>query len=556
MPKPVPPASTIDELIESPQLQIIVSGSDLRQQVFSTITLFAEAIRCVEFITMLKWHIGELCSRLQDRSMKDSLWLDILSVGVAKNPSKPANPNLALEKSSKIRSLLNALQRIDLCLSTARVLPTGIALRDSDGRRTHLAHSHLNSFYDAAALAQHVVLYICVFAFSRDDEIDFTAYLRQKETVFNYLLAKLDSADSEPCCTCIYALHSGVQKGLFTTMAPTIIVKVSEAIVKRLKKFLAESDRFEYITKEYDQINSSVEENFTLFSTCLSEVTGHEDVANLDLPVEYYFKDNEDLRKAYVLYSDSKKRQDVGKGKYDDYQRDLSFQFLSLRGLFLLITSATSIHFKFEEMLVRSSLENYRKIDYFESLKLEDFKLFQVLHDLPWSQLCDLYNLESELFGDSSILLLSAIIARFSDKLQEEFGCHLLPLVSRRLLQKDGLLSLLENRILSIFQYTVLRGCTQRIKRLYEGWNHSDDPKKPPNWLSQILLLGQKAAQLVVVEDHRAINKHIVYTDGTWSTKAFFPIYQVSNIMKSFFVRSSALVAGVEEVLIHNLCER
>ena len=71
MPKPAPPALTIDELVASPQVQIIVRGEDLRQQVFSTITLFAEAIRCVEFITMLKWHISELCSRVQDRSMKD-----------------------------------------------------------------------------------------------------------------------------------------------------------------------------------------------------------------------------------------------------------------------------------------------------------------------------------------------------------------------------------------------------------------------------------------------------------------------------------------------------
>lgn len=549
MSKPTPPASTIDELVTSVQLQTILSGDDLRLQIFSTISLFNEALRCDEFISILKWHVGELCTRTRDRSVKDSLWLDILSVGVSKSKSS---------KSPHMLMLLDAMQRIDVCISTRRVLPTGIALRDSVGRRTHLAHSHLESFYGAAALAEHVILYTCAFAFSeKEDGTEYTAYLRQTDSVLEYLLEKLDSCGAERCCVCVYALHCGIKNGIFLKMVRPMFMGIAQAIVKRLKIFLADVERYDSIKKEYDGINSLVQENFDVYSACLCEVTGHEDEEDLDLPVECYFKDNEILKKTYIIYSDSQKQKDVIRNKYEDYQRYMSFQFLSLRSLFLLMTSVVSFNFNINGLLENSSLEAYRRIDRFNQLKISDVELVRVLIELPWTDLCDLYTLESEVFGDSALLVLCATVLYLSSAVQEILCNLLLPLVSRRLVQNFHSITALENRILCIFQFFVLRGCSQRVKNMYKAWNHEYDTKKPPNWISQILILGSNIVKFST-DDYRAVNRHISFMNGVWEPKGFYPHYQVSNMIKIFLTRASGLIASStdENFTIDDLSKR
>jgi hypothetical protein len=154
---------------------------------------------------------------------------------------------------------------------------------------------------------------------------------------------------------------------------------------------------------------------------------------------------------------------------------------------------------------------------------------------------------------------LCSFVSRISEQLQETIGQHFIPLVSSRLLSNTILqrsASEADNSILSLYQFSAVKGCSKKIRELVRSWNHFEYSIECPIWISQVIYMSKEWKE--TMNDPITTASHAAFIDGKWLYTSTFKHQRVAHILKQYALAASASEVSSQNNTgsIYELCNR
>ena len=468
----------VDTLFQSEVYHRMINDrTSLIDQVTASIDFFNKAIKNTDFLRLLTTNILEIfCSLYANSSYQYPLWLDVIAV--------------CCHQLNK--DICETASRLTECFVNARVLATGLALRDSSGKRAHLNHQQVKHVRDVALYTQKCVVCVCTIR-SYSGSIPPSPSIEHPK--FRFLIANLFSQEISNFCAIALLNEVKVQSLGRSEKTFIIIQRASQSLVYVL-------ENFDQDCRNNSALKAKLEKSATILDKCSSiylgdlfDTTGCSSEEGLDLPLENYLEDHEELRKSHKFYCEALDRFEVCRQEYVEYQMKLFSSLVLIRALLLLLSLSMSTHFR--EFTCPTTLTSLRKYE-LGLVTIEGDQIFHCIRKILTVDLLKLVPVESSVFGNSSLLLFCSIVGHFSSELQRLIGLHLYPVVAVNILStfveaqsfslpQETLLSI---RICSFFQYFILRGCSAYLRSLIVHWTNQPETASCPAipiWISQVL---------------------------------------------------------------------
>ena len=196
--------------------------------------------------------------------------------------------------------------------------------------------------------------------------------------------------------------------------------------------------KFKNLLKEIARVGMFIKCNFSFVDS--SKYV--EDESSLDVPLDHYLKEHDDLRIAHTSRQKAQKKKDLSHAEFNSVKGDFDVLFSCIRNIGILVargvamytglyidkTSLLSIE---PDHMVPSTSKAASKIHPFlfggdvtsaDNTSQRERVVAHLINDIPWKTLASLVHIEKVVCGTLSLRLVAAVAAKLSDKLQSRLG--------------------------------------------------------------------------------------------------------------------------------------
>ena len=563
------------------------TAKDLRVQLLSSVEFFNYACKDADFLLLVREFILDGFCRMYGKhhTSQHRMWLELIAACTLN-----ANLPVFVDVDKSVQSGLGiACVRLSECIANARILPTGWALIDSNGLKTHVNHKTIELFKETSYYAQKVLLTICSLKIPTPvakekhehevEDAETTVRVITEESMlspdhnhakFLYLTENLLEYPSlEIACLSALALFKEVSTIKRSKLSFVVVETATKALMELVQKFI---DDFEKQTKVLDtmsEMENTMKEAGVEYYNVLFKVTGKTDENDLDIPLGLYLQDNEHLKQKHTRFCKEVDKYGDLSDEYTEYKNDIIMYIVFLRLLYVLVSASVAVHFQFHSRAMKKTFfeSSYRD---FGEIKESDDILFQGLKKIPFGELFDIYHLEVEIFGDSVLTVFASTMCLISSEIQEVVGYHLYPSVVMDLVDKckkseslGSAYSTIHNS--AVFSYYVLRGCNLSMKEAMLTWSNDEIT---PTWIVLFYEYARLMNRKIVVDDDSYSKEkipveyktyHVLCSNNSWSVVDFVGSSKYSTLYELIKEYKEGLKLAtsshdLEELQVHEIC--